>query len=257
MNNNNHINSSSNSSPAFQGIVNALTQAISVLPPEIREQIINQNTVIQVQNEDVQNANVEVDKKTDILQKKSWSKAEKIAVVIRAVREGNLTKIAKEVGKSESTVRGWKEQYSQDIEEKIKEENISIKRKRRREPKFIKMEKEVLKEIMERREKKLAISMKEIQMLASDYAKKLYPGEKFTGSHEWFSRFVRRYNLSRRTATHTMQKACEDFKEVVESFWKKIHQDRFDIEVMGKIPDKNKVVFLNMDEVSFSAIIIV
>lgn len=102
------------------------------------------------------------------------------------------------------------------------------------------MEKEVLKEIMERREKKLTISMKEIQMLAIDYAKKLYPGEKFTGSHGWFSRFVRRYNLSRRTATHTMQKACEDFKEVVESFWKKIRQDRFDIEVMGKYQIRTK-----------------
>jgi len=46
----------------------------------------------------------EVDSKSDV-PNKQWTKPGKIAVVIRAIKEGNLTKVAEEIEKPESTTK--------------------------------------------------------------------------------------------------------------------------------------------------------
>jgi len=96
---------------------------------------------------------------------------------------GNLTRVTKEIGNPESTARGWKNQFNKEVEEKLNEEGTSYKRRRQRESKYIKMEKEVLREILEKKEAKLIISLKDIKELAIRYAKILYPKGNFTASN--------------------------------------------------------------------------
>jgi hypothetical protein len=66
------------------------------------------------------------------------------------------------------------------------------------------MEKLLLEEILRRRDNHEAINMRDIQALAKNISKILYPEVKFLASNGWFSRFVKRFKLSRRTATHIM-----------------------------------------------------
>lgn len=181
---------------------------------------------------------------------KSFTKEEKIAIAIKAIKTGNLTQVAKDIGKPESTVRGWRDQFKAEVEQKLAgEESKKGKRRRQREPKFIKMEKKLLEEIFRRREDGLTISMAEIKHLALEYAKELYPTSGFSASNGWFTRYVKRYHLSRRTPTHVMQTACENFQVIVNSFFKEIRTYKFKLEVLKEIPLKSKILFVNMDEV--------
>lgn len=114
---------------------------------------------------------------------------------------------------------------------------------------FADMEKVLLEEILRRREEKLSITMKEIQQqLALEYTKRLYPNEKFLASNGWFWKFCRRYKLSRRTATHVITKACEHFELIVDQFFKVIRSNCFKVEGLKSVPNKRRIVFLNLDE---------
>jgi hypothetical protein len=92
------------------------------------------------------------------------TREQKIKIVIEAINSGNLSKVAASYGKPESTVRSWNSRYYSEIRQILADQEIKINEKRKRvaRPKFMKMEKLLLQEILKRRSDKLAIGMREI-----------------------------------------------------------------------------------------------
>lgn len=64
-----------------------------------------------------------------------------------------------------------------------------------------------------------------MQMIKEEAIKlvnKIYPGKPFRASNGWFSRFIKRNRLSRRAATHSIQKITGETESQILEFWSNI-----------------------------------
>ena len=112
------------------------------------------------------------------------------------------------------------------------------------------MEQKLFEWVLEERQKKLSVSMKEISDRARIFFSECYPlaAERFSASHGWFSKFVTRFNLSRRSPTHVVQQVRSEVEEDMKSFWKNIYEIRSKAETFRE-EGISKTIILNIDEV--------
>ena len=160
------------------------------------------------------------------------SEQERLQIAIAAVREGNNSLIAKKYNMTEGGVRRCIKAFSN------KDEFLSILGKgsfvsKSRKCKYTDLEEQLKMWIRDQREKKLAISMKEICSKALEIFTILYPAHigEFNASRGWFWRFVKRANLSRRCPTHVIQQFREDVNKEIKEFWKEVWNIRTKVEI--------------------------
>jgi len=68
----------------------------------------------------------------------------------------------------------------------------------------------------------------------------------FSASNGWFERFKRRWRLSRRVATHVIQKLSVNYAELSLEYLEELRRSKYDYEMKEKL----EVLYGNMDEVS-------
>jgi hypothetical protein len=64
--------------------------------------------------------------------------------------------------------------------------------------------------------------MRFIKNKALEITENKYPGNLFKASNGWFFNFLKRKRISRRVATHVMQKISSDFSKEIITFWKEV-----------------------------------
>jgi len=172
-------------------------------------------------------------------------------VAIQATLQKNNTKVAKDFQITEGTVRKCLKKFQND-EEFLKSTQGKAQRKPAiRGAKFPETEMSLLKWIIEQRSLKLSVTMKDIQKKALELHSTC-PSESqeaFVASTGWFSRFIARTKLSRRSPTHVMQQMRENVVEEIQAFWQDINKLRVKAEILRELGDTEKTLFLNIDEV--------
>jgi len=141
----------------------------------------------------------------------------------------------------ESLVRSWRKDERLNEAYEFDRANENRKRIRKIHSPYYKLEELLVQKIKEKRLNKQRVSRDWIVKEAKD----IFGDEKFVGSSGWFSNFRKRWRISRRVATHIIQKLKDDYAVELKTYLEEVRRFRFDAEMR----EKKEVIVGNMDEV--------
>lgn len=177
--------------------------------------------------------------------KKIWTKKSKIKVVLTAMEEGNNSEAARIYKIHESTVRKFISEMKNEKEVLDFKKKTKKKKRSGRKSKFEKIEEKVYEWILEQRNKKLIVRLKDIKEKALSFKTE----ENFCASNGWFANFKKRYKISHRSPTHVMSTFTDKCIDAMAEYLKELMKERFEIERCSFLHSKKSILFINFDEV--------